>query len=112
MFSMDATTDPAEMTFSGRMHGVAFMLGVPSELLSTLIVSLALRSQPLWKGSPLLILTALVWISLIVMGVSMMTWMQAGATGPAIFGIPNRAFMISYALWIIVAAWPLMRRGA
>ena len=55
---------------------------------------------------------ALVWISSIVMGVSLMTWMQAGATGPAIFGVPNRTFMISYALWIIVAAWPLMRRGA
>jgi hypothetical protein len=112
MFNMDATTDPAQMTFSGRMHGVAFMLGVPSELLSTLIVSLALRREHLWKGSPLLILTALVWISSIVMGVSLMTWMQAGATGPAIFGVPNRTFMISYALWIIVAAWPLMRRGA
>ena len=71
------------------MHGVAFMLGVPSELISTLVVSLALRDQALGKGSPLLILAALVWISLIVMGVSLMAWMQAGATGPAVFGIPT-----------------------
>ncbi len=112
MFNMDATTDPAQLTSSGRMHGVAFMLGVPSELISTLVVSLALRNQPLWKGSPLLILAAMVWISLIVMGVSLMAWMQAGATGPAIFGIPNRTFMIGFALWVIATAWPLVRSGA
>jgi len=94
------------------MHGVAFMLGVPSELISTLVVSLALRDQALGKGSPLLILAALVWISLIVMGVSLMAWMQAGATGPAVFGIPNRAFMIGFALWVIATAWPLVRSGA
>lgn len=112
MFNMDATADPARMTFSGRMHGVAFMLGVPSELFSVLVVSLVLRGDPLWKGSPLLVLAALVWISVIVMAVSLITWMKAGATGPAIFGVPNRTFMISYALWIILAAWPLMRHSA
>lgn len=108
LFNMDpATTQQAEMSFSGQMHGLAFMVGVPGELLTVLLLSFALRGAAPWKGMPLLILAAIVWISLVVMAVNLIGWMQAGATGPAYFGWPNRSFMIAYAVWVIVAAWPL-----
>ncbi|MDP3738069.1 MAG: DUF998 domain-containing protein [Hyphomonadaceae bacterium] len=108
LFNMDpATTQQSEMSFSGQMHGLAFMIGVPGELLTVLLLSLALRGAAPWKGMPLLIVAAIVWISLVVMAVNLIGWMQAGANGPAYFGWPNRAFMIAYAVWAIVAAWPL-----
>ena len=111
LFNMDpTTTQQSEMSFSGQMHGLAFMIGVPGELLAVLLLSLALRRQAPWKGAPLLVIAAVVWISLVIMAVSLISWMQAGATGPAIFGWPNRGFMIAYAVWMILAAWPLAQR--
>ena len=110
LFNMDpTTTDQSQMSFSGQMHGLAFMAGVPGELLASLLLSLVLRSKPGWNGAALLIVTAAVWLSLVVMAVNLIGWMQAGATGPAFFGVPNRTFMIAYALWMIVASWPLAR---
>jgi Protein of unknown function (DUF998) len=107
LFNMDpATADQSQMSFSGQMHGFAFMIGVPGELLTVLVLSIALRHRP-WSAAALFAVAALVWISVIVMAVTLMGWMQAGATGPAIFGIPNRTFMIAYAVWLIIAAWPL-----
>ena len=109
LFNMDpATADQSQMSFSGQMHGFAFMIGVPGELLTVLLLSLALRRPP-WNGMALLVVAAVVWISLVVMAVNLIGWMQAGATGPAIFGIPNRTFMIGYAVWLIIAALPLAR---
>ncbi len=109
LFNMDpVATDQSQMSFSGQMHGLAFMIGVPGELLAVLLLSFTL-SRPTWRRAVLLTAAAIVWISLIVMAVNLMGWMQAGATGPAIFGIPNRTFMIGYAIWLIVAAWPLAK---
>jgi hypothetical protein len=108
LFNMDpTTTQQSEMSFSGRMHGFAFMLGVPGELLAVLLLSLAMRGRAPWRGTSLLLVAALVWVLLVVMAVNLVGWMQAGATGPAFFGWPNRGFMIAYAVWIILAAWPL-----
>lgn len=107
LFNMDpVAADPSDMSFSGQMHGLAFMIGVPGELLAVLFLSFALRRAP-WNGKALIAIAAFVWVSLIVMTVNLVGWMQAGATGPAIFGIPNRTFMIGYAVWLIVAAWPV-----
>jgi hypothetical protein len=112
LFNLDpTTTQESEMSFSGRMHGFAFMIGVPGELLSVLLLSLAMRRQTPWKGVPLLIVAAIVWVLLVVMAVSLVGWMKAGATGPAYFGWPNRGFMIAYAVWIILAAWPLAQNN-
>ena len=45
-FPMDpVSTPPAQMSHSGRMHGVAFLLGVPSMVLAVLVLSFALDSQ-------------------------------------------------------------------
>ncbi|WNG60065.1 DUF998 domain-containing protein [Archangium gephyra] len=101
-FPMDpATPDPAAMSFSGRMHGVGFMVGVPGELLAVLLVSLALRREAPWSGTWLLPWAAAVWLSLVVM-VPLLMQMRY-------FGIPNRTFMMAYGIWVILAARPLTR---
>lgn len=108
-FPMDpATTTPEEMTFAGRMHGMAFMIGVPGQILAALLLSLALRGNPAWAGQPLLWLAAFVWISLGIMAWALMAFMKA-PDGPTVMGWFNRSLMVGYAAWIVVAAWPRLR---
>lgn len=45
-FPMDPVGTPRErVSFSGKMHGVAFLVGVSCQLLAVLLLSLALRNQ-------------------------------------------------------------------
>ena len=45
-FPMDPVSTPREqMSFTGKMHGVAFMIGVPCQILAVLLLSLALGNQ-------------------------------------------------------------------
>ncbi|MBA3676935.1 MAG: DUF998 domain-containing protein [Sphingosinicella sp.] len=108
-FPMDpATASPENMSFSGRMHGVGFMVGVPGMILAALLLSLALRGQAGWNGPQLLLLTAVIWVSLAVMAWALMNFMKQ-PDGPTIMGWANRLLMVSYAAWIMVAAWPKAR---
>lgn len=64
-FSMDPASTPRErMSLSGRMHGVAFLLGVPCQLFAPLLLSLALETQSSYPPPLLLGLTAVIWLSL------------------------------------------------
>jgi uncharacterized protein DUF998 len=112
-FPMDpVSTTPSRMSLSGRMHGVSFMIGVPSQILAVLLLSLALGTR--FSTSPLLLaLTCVIWLSLAVM-IAIMLMVGPGKEpnpdGPERFvGLPNRLFMISFAAWVIAAAWPLAR---
>ena len=112
LFPMDPiTTAPADASLSGRMHGVSFMIGVPGEILAVLLLSLALRARTDWAGAPLLPLTAVIWISLVVMAAGIMLASKGGMNGPGLLGWANRLLMIGYAAWIAVVAWPLARWG-
>jgi hypothetical protein len=108
-------TDPIStasdaMTFSGRMHGVSFMIGVPGVLSATLLLSLALRTNEAWVGLPLLLLTAIIWLSLAVMAIAIVVTMRhLGVYLSSIVGWTNRLFMAGYTLWVIVVAWPMAR---
>jgi hypothetical protein len=103
---MDPAGTPCDrVSFSGKMHGVAFLVGVPCQLLAVLLLSLGPSRLPL------LMLTALVWLSLVVV-IAIMLMVGAGKpsnpNGPERFlGWPNRLFMISYGVWLMVAAWPI-----
>jgi hypothetical protein len=105
IYPADPTTnDPNLMSHSGRMHGVGFMIGVPGELLSVLLLSLALRKHSLWMKSPVLLAAAAVWVSLLVMVPLLMRQQW--------FGWPNRTFMLGFAAWILVCARPLLQSHA
>ena len=113
-FPMDpASTPPAQMSHSGRMHGVAFMLGVPSMVLAVLVLSFALGGQVWYAGWLLKTVAAIIWMSLIVM-IGIMLRVGPGKppdpNGPERFvGVPNRLMMVAYAVWLMVAAWPVAR---
>jgi len=107
-FPMDPVSTPRErLSFSGRMHGLSFLIGVPCQILAVLFLSLALTSFPL------LLLTAVIWISFGIM-IAIMLIVGPGKPpnpkGPERFlGAPNRMFMVAYGAWLIVAAWPMAR---
>jgi len=111
-FPMDrVSTPPAQMSFSGRMHGVAFMIGVPCQLFAVLLLSLVLGKQASQTSLTLLGLTAVIWLSLAVV-ITVMLIVGPGKPpnpdGPERFlGWPNRLFMVAYGLWLMVAAWPM-----
>jgi hypothetical protein len=113
-YPMDpVSTAPAQMSFTGKMHGVAFMVGVPCQVLAALLLSLALRNRPSHAPVPLLAITALIWISLAIM-ISVMLIVGPGKPpnpdGPERFiGWPNRLLMVAYGIWLMAAAWPMAR---
>jgi hypothetical protein len=116
MYPMDpVSTATAQMSFTGRMHGVSFMIGVPGMVLAVLLLSIALRKQTTHASLPLLPLTGVVWLSLVVM-IAIMLMVGPGKppnpNGPERFlGWPNRMLMVAYAVWLMVAAWPVARHG-
>jgi hypothetical protein len=111
-FPMDPVSTPrTQVSFSGKMHGVSFLIGVPCQILSVLLLSVALGNQASYASKLLLGLTAVVWISLGMM-IAIMVMVGPGKapnpSGPERFlGLPNRLFMVSYAVWLIVVAWPI-----
>jgi hypothetical protein len=113
-FPMDpVSTPPAQMSFSGKMHGVSFLIGVPSQILAVLLLSVAFGNQTSYASLLLLGLTAIVWVSLGVM-IAIMVMVGPGKApnpkGPERFlGLPNRLFMVGYGMWLIVSAWPIAR---
>jgi len=113
LFPMDpVSTPPAQMSFTGRMHGVSFLIGVPAQVLGAFVLSLALVQQGSHPALPLTALTVLIWLCLIIM-IGIMAMVGPGKppdpNGPERFiGWPNRLFMISYGAWLMVVAWPLI----
>jgi hypothetical protein len=114
VFPMDPiSTPPDAASTSGRMHGVAAMIGIPSEIIAALLLSLALRKLAPWSALPLLPLAALIWLSLVIMIASLMVAMQQQSmTGPGIVGWANRTLMVAYSVWLMLAAWPMARAAA
>ena len=101
-FSMDpVSTPPAQMSWSGRMHSMAFMVGVPCQVLSLLLLSVALGEQTSHAALPLLEIAAVICASLAAM-ITIMLIVGPGKPsnpdGPERFlGLPNRLFMTASA---------------
>jgi hypothetical protein len=111
-FPMDpVSTQSGERSFSARMHGVLFLIGVPSQVLAVLLLSFARGNETSYASLPLLALTAVIWLSLVVM-ISIMLIVGPGKPpdpdGPERFlGFSNRLFMVAYGVWLMVVAWPM-----
>jgi hypothetical protein len=111
VFPMDPVGTPrGAMSLSGKMHGVAFLIGVPCLVLAALILSLTIGAQASHAALPLLPLTAAIWLALIVMvAIGVMVGPDHGPDPrvPRLFGWANRLLMVAYAVWVMAAAWPL-----
>jgi uncharacterized protein DUF998 len=67
-FPMDPVGTPRrEMSFSGRMHGIAFLIGVPMLVLAATILSVSLTRDGSDATMALLLFTVTIWLSLIAM---------------------------------------------
>lgn len=110
-FPMDPlSTPPESASFSGTMHGVSAMIGIPGEILAVLLLSRALRQQG-YSGAVTLLATV-VWISLGVMVAALVAAMQQQTMeGPGVLGWANRTLMVAYSVWLIAAARPLIRHA-
>ena len=90
---MDPVSTPREqMSLRGKLHGFAFLGGVPCMLL----ISTA----------------AVIWLSFATM-IAIMVVVGPGKEpnpdGPERFlGVANRLFMVGYGLWLVIAAWPML----
>ncbi|HTF90072.1 MAG TPA: DUF998 domain-containing protein [Planctomycetota bacterium] len=113
MFPMDPiTVSPENSSFSGKMHGVAAMVGNPGFMIGALLLSLALRRDPDWADvRPLLLaMTAVIWISFVLMMVLMIRMMQQQGDSPTGgIGWANRLLWVAYCAWLMLAAWPVAR---
>jgi hypothetical protein len=111
-FPMDPVSSPPKpVSFSGKMHGVSFLIGVPCQILAVLLLSLSPGTQSAAGALLLLVLTSVIWLSLAIM-ITIMLMVGPGKPpnpdGPEKFlGLPNRLFMVAYGVWLIVAAWPI-----
>ena len=111
-FPMDPVGTPRrDMSFSGRMHGIAFLVGVPALVLAASILSLSLALHGSHAAAiPLLLLTAAIWLSLIAMiAIGAMVGPDHGPDPQVLwlFGWVNRLLMVFYSLWLMVVAWPM-----
>ena len=110
-FPMDPEGTPRrDMSVSGKMHGIAFLVGVPALVLAASILSLSLARHGSHAAIPLLLLTAAIWLSLIAMiAIGAMVGPDQGPNPqvPWLFGWVNRLLMVAYSLWLMVVAWPM-----
>ena len=106
-FPMDPPlTPPEEYSLSGKLHGVAFMLGGPGVLLAAAFVSLALRRKVAWKGARnrLMGSAALIWAVHIVFTVALVKLMSGDSSVEHSMGWLNRALVASWLVWAIALA--------
>ena len=110
-FPMDPVGTPRrDMSFSGKMHGVAFLVGVPALVLAASSLSLSVARHGSHAAIPQLLLTAVIWLSLIAMvaiGAMVGPDHEPSPQVPWLLGWVNRLLMVAYSLWLIVVAWPM-----
>jgi hypothetical protein len=111
---MDPLTTPAgQETMQGNLHGVSALIGIPSFIAATLVLASALKKRPEWRrAAPWLTAFAhATWISLVLMIACMVLLLTQGMTVMGeLVGYANRLLVIAYALFLMVAAAPLLKR--
>ena len=107
-FPMDPVGTPRRaLSFSGKMHGIAFLIGLPGLVVAPLLLSLTVGRQASHVALPLLALTAAIWLALACMiGIGAMVGPDHGPDPdvPRLFGWANRLLMVAYSAWLIAAA--------
>ena len=114
LFPMDpVATPPEQYSLSGKLHGVAFMLGGPGALLSATFVNIALARLPGWRPAKrgLVITAAVVWIVYVAFTVVIVQLMGGSEAASHWAGLLNRALVLSWLAWSCHVAWHLRRRA-
>ncbi len=115
LFPMDpVATPPEQYSLSGKLHGVAFMLGGPGALLSATFVNIALARLPGWRPAKrgLVFTAAVVWIVYVAFTVVIVQLMGGSEAAAHWAGWLNRALVLSWLACSCHVAWHLRRRTA
>ena len=111
---MDPLTTPAgQETMQGNLHGVSALIGIPGFIAAALVLASALSKKLEWRaaGPWLKGFAHLTWISLVLMIACMVLLLTQGVTVMGeLVGYANRLLVIAYALFLMVAAVPLLKR--
>jgi hypothetical protein len=110
-FTMDPiTVTKAQQTAHGTLHGLSFMVAVPTFPIAATLLARALTQNPRWRSArrPLVWATILTWVAFVGLGVSMAVMLPRGHgtfTSDVLIGWPNRLLIVAYAAWLMTAAW-------
>lgn len=104
------TTNKNELTSHGNLHGIAFMISVSLGFIASILISWSLgRHNSNWFIAK----KKLLWSTVFYLGclllmfavLFIMVGNNQGKFGPEVLiGIPNRLFIISNCIWLIVVA--------
>lgn len=99
----------AVFDWTSPLHGLAALIGIPSQTIACIVLSVSLsrRHPRVFSRLPLLLTSNLVWISLVVMQVLLFTGLArtGGELGPEVLiGWPNRILIVAYCAWLLTAA--------
>lgn len=94
---------------SHSLHGLAFMIGIPSLSIAALLVSRSVLRDPTWTSQRRFLLAAahLPWMSVALMAVVVIIGLSqsGGQFGPDVLvGWPNRLVVLAYCGWLMAAA--------
>ena len=102
-----ATKD--QLTTRGNLHGLSAMIGIPGFPIAAMLISRGLvRTRRRIEGRRALLAAAhRSWISVALMAATIAATLPAAGgrfTADVPAGFPNRLLIVSYAVWVIVAA--------
>jgi len=94
---------------SHSLHGLAFMIGIPSLPIAAILISISLVRNQDWASArrSLLWLANLPWVSIVLMAIMMFIGLSqsGGEFGPnVLMGWPNRLVVLAYCVWLMAAA--------
>ncbi len=94
---------------SHSLHGLAFMIGIPSLPIAAILISISLVRNQDWASArrSLLWLANLPWVSIVLMVIMMFIGLSqsGGEFGPGVLiGWPNRLVVLAYCGWLMVVA--------
>jgi hypothetical membrane protein len=113
------------------LHSLASLIGIPSLAIAAVLISRSLSKETAWADArkPLLWTAHLTWISILLMALTfvimIVTFTQSGAEMPAegtvittlpvgvigLVGWANRFLILVYCIWVINAAWQVIKRN-
>lgn len=107
LFPMDPVgTPPDQYSLSGRLHGIAFMVGGPGALLAATFVNVALARRPGWqpRRAWLLWSAVMVWAVYLAFSAAVALLMSGSHAADNLVGWLNRALVLSWVAWGMVVA--------
>lgn len=105
------TISPDAVTFSGNLHGLGGLLGLPTFPIAATLISLSLRRNKAWAASKRahLWMLGLAWVSVVVFVTAMITMFKGTFNPTVLIGWPNRLLMVSQCAWMMTVAWQMVR---